>query len=100
MKIENNISWTDATGNAGIGCRGCELATDCYAMFDTPARVLRAGRWPGYEGQRIETFGKGRTFVPTKKGLSDLRRLNKLCVCDRCHTTFPIAMLGQTHQCH
>lgn len=87
MKIENDIGWCDATGNTGIGCRGCELGDECYAKFDTPARLLRAGVFPGYEGQKIETFGKNRTFVPTKKGLSELRRLNKLCICDKCHTT-------------
>jgi protein gp37 len=98
-KIKNNIGWCDATGNPGIGCRGCELGDDCYAKFDTPARVLRAGRWPGHVGDKIETFGAGRLFVPTKTGLSDLRRLNKMCVCDQCHSPWPIEKMA-TDYCH
>src|ERR1017187_2441622 len=96
MKIENNIGWTDKTDNPGIGCRGCELGDDCYALNDTPARVLRAGAWPGHKGEKIETFGKDRVFVPTKNGLSGLRRLNKLCLCDRCHESEGIGRLGMS----
>lgn len=93
MKLENNIGWCDVTTNPGIGCRGCELGDDCYAKFDTPARVLRAGKWPGRVGQPTETFGPGRTFVPTKSGLEKLRTWNNLCICDACHKTYPASML-------
>lgn len=84
--LKNNIGWCDVTMNPGIGCRGCELERNgtCYAMNDTPARVLRAGKWPGYIGQKVETFGPGRTFVPTKEGLAKLRRYNDWRICDRC----------------
>lgn len=89
-KLENNIGWCDVTMNPGIGCRGCELGDQCYAKFDTPARVLRAGKWPTRLGQPTETFGKDRVFVPTKEGLKKLRALNKLCICDQCHKTVEI----------
>lgn len=82
--LKNNIGWCDVTMNPGIGCRGCELGDDCYAKFDSPARILRAGKWPGYVGQKTETFGRDRTFVPTKEGLSKLQRFNKVCICDDC----------------
>lgn len=99
MKLENNIGWCDVTTNPGIGCRGCELGDDCYAKFDTPARVLRAGKWPGRMGQPTETFGPGRTFVPTKSGLEKLRGWNRLCICDHCHETHPVAVL-ETSGCN
>jgi protein gp37 len=78
MKIENNIGWCDATTNAVTGCtrvsEGCRF---CYAETGTRARVLRA--------QGIETWGpKGVrhpvNFEPV------FRKLNKLCICDSCHT--------------
>lgn len=103
MILKNNIGWCDVTANPGIGCRGFELGDDCYAKFDTPARVLRAGKWPGYKGQKIETFGPGRTFIPTQKGLSILERLSKLFICDTCHNTFTLAQaagaLGKCTYC-
>jgi protein gp37 len=83
--LENSIGWCDATGNPAIGCRGCELGIRCYARNDTPARVLRAGKWPGMNGRKVETFGPGSERVPTKKGLGDLNRLNQLCICNNCH---------------
>jgi protein gp37 len=95
MILKNNIGWCDVTANPGIGCRGCELGDQCYAKFDTPARVLRAGKWPSRLGQPTETFGPGRAFVPTREGLKKLRALNHKCVCDKCHTTAGIKFLGQ-----
>ena len=85
MKLENNIGWCDETINAVTGCDkvsgGCK---NCYAEAGTRARVLRA--------QGIETWGpKGVrhpvNFEPV------FRRLNKLCICDRCHETFPVEKL-------
>lgn len=94
MTLENPIGWCDSTsGGMVIGCRGCELGDDCYAKNDTPARVLRAGNWPSYKGQKIETFGPNSQRIPTKKGLGELARLNKLCICDNCHTTYPVERL-------
>lgn len=82
MKIENNIGWCDATTNAVIGCDkvspGCK---NCYAEAGTRARVLRAqGRetW-GPKGERVPV-----NFEPV------FRRLNKLCVCDKCHEGFKL----------
>jgi len=95
MKLENNIGWCDVTMNPGIGCRGCELGDDCYAKFDTPARVLRAGKWPGYTGQPTETFGKDRVFVPTKDGLKKLPTLNNQCICGHCHATALFTEIGK-----
>jgi protein gp37 len=91
--LENSIGWCDATGNPVIGCRGCELGIRCYARNDTPARVLRAGQWPGMNGRKVETFGPGSERVPTKKGLEVLAGLNKLCICNKCHETFPVDAL-------
>lgn len=85
MKIENNIGWCDETINAVTGCDkvspGCK---NCYAESGTRARVIRA--------QGIETWGpKGVrhpvNFEPV------FRRLNKLCICDKCHTTHTHDML-------
>lgn len=97
-KLENSIGWCDATINAVTGCDkvspGCK---NCYAAVGTRARVLR--------GQGIETWGpKGVrhpvNFEPV------FRRLNKLMICDKCHTahsrdadlTFPCAECGGTHR--
>ena len=98
-KLENNIGWCDATGNPVIGCRGCELGVHCYARNDTPARVLRAGSWPGMNGRKVETFGPGSERVPTQKGLGELETLNYLCICDKCHTTWPFSLI-ETSYCH
>ncbi len=77
MKIENNIGWCDATTNAVTGCEkvspGCK---NCYAEAGTRARVLRA--------QGVETWGpKGERVAVDFNPV--FWRLNKLCVCDRCH---------------
>lgn len=76
-KIENSIGWCDLTTNAVTGCdkvsRGCK---NCYAESGTRARVLRANgieTW-GPKGQRSPV-----NFEPV------FQRLNKLCVCDKCH---------------
>ena len=81
MKLENGISWCDATVNALTGCDkvspGCK---NCYAESGTRARVLRAqGRetW-GAKGERVPV-----NFEPV------FRRLNKVCICDKCHVTAP-----------
>lgn len=86
MKIENNIGWCDATTNAVTGCDkvspGCRF---CYAESGTRARVLRAqGKetW-GAKGERVPV-----NFAPV------FRRLNKLCVCDKCHTTAGFDFVG------
>jgi protein gp37 len=90
VKIENSIGWCDATTNAVTGCDkvspGCK---NCYAEAGTRARVLRA--------QGIETWGpKGVrhpvNFEPV------FRRLNKLCVCDKCHCAESGIMVGR--RCH
>ena len=99
INLENSIGWTDATGNPVIGCRGCELGDRCYARNDTPARVLRAGMWPGWKGRKVETFGPGSERVPVKKGLSDLRRMNQFCICNKCHSTWPGSLI-ETSYCH
>lgn len=95
MLLENPIGWCDATGNLVIGCDkvspGC---AHCYAENDTPARVLRAGKWPGYEGQKIETWGPKGQRIPVQSFEEKVRRLNHLCICDTCHHTAPIASLS------
>ncbi len=92
MTLKNNIGWCDATTNAVTGCdkvsTGCK---HCYAEAGTRARVLRAqGRetW-GPKGERVAV-----NFEPV------FRRLNKLCVCDKCHTAagFEWAGLGCIYQ--
>lgn len=89
MKLENPIGWTDATTNAVIGCSrtspGCK---NCYAEICPPARRLRA--------KGIETWGpKGVrhpvNFEPV------FRRLNKLCICDRCHETYELSGAPRAH---
>lgn len=82
MIIENSIGWCDETGNKVTGCDkvspGCK---NCYAQVGTRARVLRA--------QGIETWGvKGQRYH-VKDFASKVRRLNKLCVCDKCHESAP-----------
>ena len=86
MKIENNIGWCDETTNAVTGCDkvspGCK---NCYAEAGTRARVLRAqGKetW-GSKGERVPV-----NFEPV------FRRLNKLCVCDKCHTSTDFVNMG------
>jgi protein gp37 len=85
MKLENNIGWCDVTLNAVTGCDkvspGCK---NCYAEAGTRARVLRS--------QGIETWGPKGVRHPVKGFAAKLARLNKLCVCDDCHQTFPFDM--------
>ena len=79
MKISNGIGWCDATSNGVTGCDkvspGCK---NCYAQIGTRARVLRA--------QGIETWGPNGVRHPVAQFEEKIRRLNKLCVCDRCHS--------------
>jgi protein gp37 len=82
MKIENPIKWTDETTNAVTGCdrvsAGCK---NCYAEAGTRARVLRS--------QGIETWGPNGVRHPVNFE-PVFRRLNKLCICDKCHTATSI----------
>jgi len=82
MKIENPIKWTDETTNAVTGCdrvsAGCK---NCYAEAGTRARVLRS--------QGIETWGPNGVRHPVNFE-PVFRRLNKLCICDKCHTVTSI----------
>lgn len=88
MKIENPISWCDDTGNKVTGCTkispGCSR---CYAAVGTRARVLRA--------QGIETWGPKGHRYPVKDFSTKVRRLNKLCVCDKCHVAEPWKSVGE-----
>lgn len=87
MKIQNPIGWCDETTNAVTGCDkvspGCK---NCYAATGTRARVLRANG--------IETWGPKGVRHPVAEYATKLRRLNKLCICDKCHTTYPISQWG------
>ena len=90
MKLESNIGWTDCTANAVIGCsRISEGCRECYAFRDTPARVLRA--------RGIETWGPKGVRHLVAGFAEKVRRLNKLCVCDRCHETFKAEFIGRVH---
>ena len=85
MKLENNIKWCDVTTNALTGCsrvsEGCRF---CYAESGTRARVLRS--------QGIETWGsKGVRHAVNFEPV--FRRLNKSCVCDKCHNLHPVEYL-------
>lgn len=92
-KLENSIGWCDDTGNKVIGCtkvsEGCK---NCYAEVGTVARVLRARA-----DNPIETWGAGGTRIAVGDFTAKLRRLNKLCICDRCHETATLAALGLEH---
>lgn len=87
MKIENNIGWCDATTNAVTGCDkvspGCK---NCYAQVGTRARVLRA--------QGIETWGAAGIRQPVNFA-PVFRKLNKLCICDKCHTAQDVRLLTE-----
>lgn len=87
MKLQNHIGWCDATTNAVTGCDkispGCN---HCYAATGIRARVLRA--------QGIETWGPTGVRHPVAEMATKLRHLNKLCICDNCHTTFPVERLS------
>lgn len=86
-KIENSIGWCDETTNGVTGCSykspGC---VNCYAEVGTRARVLRSR---GHEtwGPKAERFPVN--FEPV------FRRLNKLCMCDKCHEAHPFDQLGK-----
>ncbi len=90
MKVENSIGWCDETTNGVTGCvkvsPGCK---NCYAAVGTRARVLRHRKvnpietW-GVNGQRVPV-----NFEPV------FRRLNKLCICDKCHEAHSIVHLGR-----
>ena len=87
MKLENGILWCDATTNAVTGCDkvspGCK---NCYAEAGTRARVLRS--------QGKETWGPRGLREPVNFE-PVFRRLDKLCICDRCHETYPVEWLKQ-----
>ena len=60
---------------------------NCYAADNTPARVARAAgheTW-GESGERIHVAGFAKK----------VQRLNKLCICDRCHETAPVARITE-----
>lgn len=94
MKLRNNIGWCDATGNMVIGCTeaGPECLR-CYAKYETPARVLRAGAWPGRHGQAVETWGPLGERVPVGTLEKLLPWASRRCLCDRCQTVHPWAHL-------
>jgi protein gp37 len=90
MKISNAIGWCDETTNAVTGCDkvsdGCRF---CYAATGTRARVLRA--------QGIETWGVKGVRHPVAQFAQKMRRLNKLCVCDKCHEASMFGAVGHKH---
>lgn len=91
MILENNIGWCDVTGNKITGCQKVSPECDnCYAEFDTVARVLR------HRG--IETWGPKATRNPIAGFSAKVRRLNKSCICDVCHETAPFHFL-ESWQC-
>ena len=79
-KLENSIGWCDDTGNKVIGCDplspGCK---NCYAKE--------------FWERKGVNFVKDR--IPVAGFSAKLRRLNKLCICDKCHETQPFARVGQ-----
>lgn len=86
MKLENNIGWCDATGNMVIGCTPADATCrGCYAEMETPARVLRAGAWPGMAGRKVETWGEAGERVPVGTLEKLLPWANQRLICDRCH---------------
>jgi protein gp37 len=91
MKLENSIGWCDETTNAVTGCDKVSLGCkNCYAQVGTRARVLRA--------QGVETWGPNGVRHPVASFPDTVRRLNKKCICDKCHVVhkWPIAAtLGQ-----
>lgn len=86
-KLTNPIGWCDETTNAVTGCDkvspGCK---NCYAAEGTRARVLRA--------QGVETWGPRGVRHPVAEYVAKLRRLNKLCICNKCATTYPVERLA------
>jgi protein gp37 len=97
--LSNNIGWCDDTGNKVTGCdkvsEGCK---ECYAQVGTRARVLRHGGDKNYPNG-VETWGANGVRVPVKDFSTKVRRLNKLCICDVCHETWPVAILSEDYRC-
>ncbi|GDY23063.1 hypothetical protein LBMAG56_44100 [Verrucomicrobiota bacterium] len=93
--LTHPIGWCDDTGNMVVGCSkvspGC---LHCYAAVDTPARVLRAGKWPGAGGRKVETWGPAAERWPVQSLVAKVKRLRKLCICDRCGETWPVDALN------
>ena len=91
MKLENSIGWCDVTGNKVIGCDkvspGCK---NCYAEVGTVARVMRHRAV-----NPVETWGPHGTRIAVADFTAKLRRLNKLCICDGCHETYPVEWLSR-----
>ena len=85
-KLQNSIGWCDDTGNKVIGCDkvspGCK---NCYAEVGTIARVLRHRAV-----NPVETWGLNGTRIAVGDFTAKLRRLNKLCICNKCHELFSI----------
>jgi len=90
-KLENSIGWCDDTGNKVIGCDkaspGCK---NCYAEIGTIARVMRSRAV-----NPVETWGPKGTRIPVGDFTAKLKRLNRLCICDKCHETQPAERVGQ-----
>ena len=90
-KLQNSIGWCDDTGNKVIGCDkvspGCK---NCYAAIGTIARVMRHRAV-----NPVETWGPQGTRIAVADFTAKIRRLNKLCICDKCHETQPVARVGK-----
>ena len=57
--------------------------------MDTPARVLRSGRWPGMRGERVETWGPHGARVPVKGFEKSMLAMNRRpLICDDCGEAF------------
>lgn len=91
MILKNPIGWCDDTGNKVIGCDkvspGCK---NCYAAVGTIARVMRHRAV-----NPVETWGPHGTRLAVADFTAKLRRLNKLCICDKCNETQPVARVGK-----
>lgn len=76
MSDKTGIEWCDSTATPVIGCwpvsPGC---ANCWARNDTPARVLRAGKWPGHP-EPFETWTKDGPRYRVKGFADALRRMN------------------------
>ena len=85
MGERTGIQWCDSTATPVIGCwpvsPGC---ANCWARNDTPARVLRAGKWPGHR-EPFETWTKDGPRYRVKGFADTLRRMNaRPWICDGC----------------
>ena len=61
--------------------------------MDTPARVLRSGRWPGMRGERVETWGPHGARVPVKgfeKSMLAMNRRPWICQCGYAAANAPL----------